>query len=378
MKKSLFLFFTTRILALFLMPVILSDTGYYVILAKKMFHGGIPYIDFPFEYPPLAILPIYLPGIIGPESYRFWFMSLALIFDFMVFWEITKKSSHSFFYVVLSALCLPFLLERLDIFMIFPMIMAISCYQNKKFNQGLIWSTIGGWFKLIPFITYIGTFNYKNNFWRTQVKIILLNFVLLTLFSMLFYSNMFDFLKYHTDRPFQVESVVSSFVLVSAPLLGFKYEIVNSFGSQNVIFPGMEIFLKLTSFLIFVSFGWLIYFYNKHKAHINLYDATSLFIFFLLIFSKVLSDQFFIWPLAFLFLGCLVKSMNRFDKAALTLIYLITCILFINYWSVVEKSGGIWHWFLFLKNILLVYIAAKSIFIIRKQTRTALGDHSRL
>jgi len=371
MKKNLFLFLLTRIFAIFFMSAILSDTYYYVTLAQKMFQGAIPYIDFPFEYPPFAIFPIYLSGVISTESYRLWFMLLAFIFDFFIFWEIYKRKNHVLFYVILSSLCLPFLLERLDIFMVFPMVMALGCYQRNKFNQGLIWSTIGGWFKLIPFITYIGTFKDKENFGRTMVKIILLNFLILTIFSMSFYSNMFDFLKYHLDRPFQIESVVSSFVLIFAQVFGFKIEIVNSFGSQNILFNGMNLLLKLSFFLTLASFGWLIYFFNKNKNQLNLFDVTSIFILFLLLFSKVLSDQFFVWPLAFLFLGNLIKQMNLLDKIILTAIYFITCFLFVNYWSVIEK-GGIWHWILFLKNILLIYITVKSIIILNKKSENGI------
>jgi len=301
---------------------------------------------------------------------------MAFIFDCLLFWEILKRNQNATFYVFLSAFLLPFSLERLDIIMIFPMIMAIINYQKKEFNKGLIWSTVGGWFKLIPFISYIGTFNHKGQFLRTQIKIILLNLFFLTIFSMSFYSNMFDFLKYHIGRPFQVESVVASFVFISSMLFGTSIKIVNSFGSQNVLFSTMNSLLSLATYFLVASFAFLIYFYNKHKDKIDLFDIVSLFIFCLMIFSKVLSDQFFIWPLACLFLGTIIKNMNRFDKIVLSIVYLFTCLIFVNYWSFIEK-GGIWHWILFFKNISLIYIAIKSFLIIKKQTRMALGDHSR-
>lgn len=376
MKKSIILFILTRLFAIFFMSAILSDTHYYLSLAEKMFNGAVPYIDFPFEYPPFALFAIYLPGVISTDNYRLCFMLMALIFDCLIFWEVLKRNQCPIFYVFLSACLLPFSLERLDIIMIFPMIMAIMNYQQIEFNKAIVWSTVGGWFKLIPFISYIGTFNHKGQFLRTQIKIILLNLVLLTIFSMSFYSNMFDFLKYHVNRPFQVESVAASFVFVSSMLFGTSSEIVNSFGSQNVLFTTMETFLSLATYFLIASFAFLIYFYNKHKEKINLFDIMSLFIFCLLIFSKVLSDQFFIWPLACLFLGTIIKNMNKFDKFILSIVYLFTCLIFVNYWSFIGK-GGIWYWILFLKNISLIYIAIKSFCIINKQTRMVLGDHPR-
>lgn len=368
-KYAIALFLITRIFALFFMPQILSDTIYYATLAQKMLRGFIPYIDYTFEYPPLSIIPIYLPGLISLEHYRMIFMILALIVDCFIFWKILKESKNALFYVFLSSFLMPFYFERIDIFMILPMIYAVHNYTLGKNNTGIFWSTIAGWLKLIPFITYIGIFKDFKNFPRSLTKIIILNLLVLTICSLLFYGNMLDFLKYHLNRPFQIESVAISVFFALSYIFDISFTKVTSFGSQNIEFLHQEYFLKGTSITLFFIFCWLSYFYYKHKSRINLYDLTSVFILFLMIFSKVLSDQFFIWPLALIFLGSSIHKMNFFDKAVLALAYLGTGFLFINYTTLI-KTFGIWPLLLILKNACLVYITFRLFYLLKKQTRT--------
>ena len=368
MKKHLPLafFLASRIFAIFFMSAILSDTIYYSSLAQKMFTGAVPYIDFTFEYPPFAIFPIYLPGVLSITSYRFWFMCLAFVFDLAIFWEIKKRNTDLLLYVLLSSFLLPFSLERLDIFMILPIVLAIVAYQKKEFIKGAIYSTLGGWLKLIPFITYIGLWNDKN-FSRTITKTILINLVILTICSISFYSNMFDFLKYHLDRPFQVESVMASFVFGASKILSMPFSIVNSFGSQNILFNYNELVLKLFTILLFVFFGYLLVFYFKHKSKLNLFDMITTLMFTLMIFSKVLSDQYFLWPLALIFLGYSITKMNLIDKFFLGFIYLSTCLIFINYWDFIAGRGP-WQVLLFLKNLCLIVFTLRSYKLLKAQT----------
>ncbi|MBC7713333.1 MAG: hypothetical protein H7177_08340 [Rhizobacter sp.] len=371
MKKHLplSLFLLTRIFAIFFMAAILSDTIYYSFLAQKMFTGAVPYIDFPFEYPPFAIFPIYLPGVISTESYRLWFMLLAFTFDFAVFWQIKKQGHELLLYVVLSSLLLPFSLERLDIFMVLPIVMSIIAYQKQEFTKGAVYSTIGGWLKLIPFITYIGMWNNKKDFSRSLVKAFILNCIILTICSISFYSNMFDFLKYHLNRPFQVESVMSSIVMGFSKIFSIPFSIVNSFGSQNILFNYNEIFLKLFSILLFVSFGYLLVFYYKNKSRVNLFDMMTTLLLTLMVFSKVLSDQYFLWPVALIFLGHSITQMNRLDKTILGFIYLSTCLIFVNYWDFIAGKD-FWQTLLFFKNLGLIFILWRSFKLLKDQTAT--------
>jgi Glycosyltransferase family 87 len=52
----------------------LSDTFYYLSIAVRVAHGAWPYVDFPFEYPPLALPFFLLPSADGTvAAYEYWF-----------------------------------------------------------------------------------------------------------------------------------------------------------------------------------------------------------------------------------------------------------------------------------------------------------------
>jgi len=52
----------------------LSDTFYYLGVAVRATHGAWPYVDFPFEYPPLALPFLLLPPADGTvAAYDYWF-----------------------------------------------------------------------------------------------------------------------------------------------------------------------------------------------------------------------------------------------------------------------------------------------------------------
>ena len=52
----------------------LSDTFYYLEIAVRVAHGAWPYVDFPFEYPPLALPFFLLPPADGTvAAYEDWF-----------------------------------------------------------------------------------------------------------------------------------------------------------------------------------------------------------------------------------------------------------------------------------------------------------------
>lgn len=52
----------------------LSDTFYYLEIAVRVAYGRWPYVDFPFEYPPLALPFLLLPPADGTvATYDFWF-----------------------------------------------------------------------------------------------------------------------------------------------------------------------------------------------------------------------------------------------------------------------------------------------------------------
>ena len=102
MSKNLMLLLAiiVQVFILFCTPSINSDLWYYFDLSQKMVSGLLPYVDFKFEYPPLAILPIWIPGIFKADAqgyiFLFRFIFCAFNIGFLLF--INQKLTNHLFY----------------------------------------------------------------------------------------------------------------------------------------------------------------------------------------------------------------------------------------------------------------------------------------
>jgi hypothetical protein len=57
-----------------------SDTPYYLAISERIAHGLWPYIDFPFEYPPLTLLFVGLSPTLGSvAAYDRWFSAVMIV-----------------------------------------------------------------------------------------------------------------------------------------------------------------------------------------------------------------------------------------------------------------------------------------------------------
>lgn len=78
-------FFLSRVLIIFYLAPYLSDVHYYQWISSLLSSGKIPYINFNFEYPPLSLIPIYLPDIVTQKTSSSNFHFYRTIFHLFIF-----------------------------------------------------------------------------------------------------------------------------------------------------------------------------------------------------------------------------------------------------------------------------------------------------
>ena len=80
-------FVVTRLIALFFSFPCVTDVPNYLALFSKIKIGLIPYLQVPFEYPPLTLIPIYFPRLFGAFDFASYYLSFAFflfIVDFLL------------------------------------------------------------------------------------------------------------------------------------------------------------------------------------------------------------------------------------------------------------------------------------------------------
>jgi hypothetical protein len=337
-------------------PSINSDLWYYFDLSKKMVSGLMPYVDFKFEYPPLAILPIWIPAIFKRNTegyfllYRFIFCCSSI--SFLVFFS-QKFEKHIFrnrffiLYSLISLLMAPLLYDRLDL--IFGFILFGSLYLARE--KSLFWTLLGIPYKLISLIFLpfyaVSFFQNKNLNLKEFFKWCVIPIgILLGLILLLFQLKFLDFLSYHHTRGIQIESTWATLHFLLQKLSNQNLVMEYSFGAQHLkeVSPWIT-FLANYAVIGFLSLLLIIFYFKKNSLPDILLSALLVF----LCFSKVLSPQYFIW-----FIPLLIYFIE--EKIQLTIFVLITGIsgyIFIQYGELMAQAPWAW-WSLSLRNVALV------------------------
>ncbi len=362
MSKNLMLLLTIiiQIIILFYTPSINSDLWYYFDLSQKMVSGLLPYVDFTFEYPPLAILPIWIPGIFKSDAhgYIFLFRCIFCLFNISFLIFISKKiTTHLFynffykrfliFYSLLSILMAPLIYDRLDL--VFGFILFGSLfYANEK---SLFWTLFGIPYKLIsaiflPFYGFAFLQNRKLNLKELFKWCVLPIGVLLAIILYLFQFKFLSFLSYHHLRGIQIESTWATLHFLIQRFNDQKMIIEYTFGAQHLKdVAGWIVILANYSVIVFLSLLLMIYYFKKNPPSEIFLTALLVFI----CFSKVLSPQYFIWliPLLIFFIE------EKIQLALFVLIAALSNYVFVYYGELMAQAPWAW-WSISLRNLALV------------------------
>jgi succinate dehydrogenase hydrophobic anchor subunit len=165
-------------------------------------------------------------------------------------------------------------------------------------------------------------------------------------FAVMSPSGTWELAKYHLDRPLQVESLGSAYLLGLHAIAGIRVSIEDSFGSQGLDGSGPAIISVLSTVVligVLVAIAWTLWL-GLHRARGPgdarlLVAASAATIAALLVGGKVLSPQFMVWLLPF---GFVVAG--RFGPAAAVLTasaMLVTLAYFPRqYWDLVALDTG--------------------------------------
>lgn len=367
MNKNLVLFLAifSKVVILFLLPSIISDLGYYYVQSVKILSGLIPYTQFKFEYPPLAILPIWLPGLFSKyfmelnessyyKFYRFIFFTIDIGLLFYLKSRFENKPHFNRLILAITLISLPLaplLYDRLDLLFGVILFGSMICVYDGKKMQGMSFAIFGIPFKLISliFIPFFGlSFLSKRDFnLKSFLKWIGIPAALLLL-GLLFYFRLdfLDFLKYHHNRGIQIESTWASIEFLMQKFNGGIIQPEYNYGAQHLKDVSTTL-VFLANYTVIAMLGILFFMFIFLNINLNQMLLTSMVVF--ITFGKVLSPQFLIWfiPLIFFFVD------SKKEVIIFGLISLLTGPVIFNYGAFINQAPWAW-WSIALRNLLLL------------------------
>jgi hypothetical protein len=350
------------------------DTPVYQRYGDAMVDGQVPYLDFSVEYPPAA-LPVFLLPAIGDRHderiYRRNFERLMVLCGLLAIGGLVIALSSlragperlfaALGFAALAPLALgSVILTRFDLWPTALLMLGLAAVLAGRRRTGLGVLGVAAAAKIFPLVVVPPALAYV---WRRYgrrealvcaaifagvIAIIFLPFVRLSP------GGVWDSLQRQADRPLQIESLASSFLLVAHQFGAWTVHLNLSHGSQNQggsLADALAAIQSVVQALVVIAL-WIAFARGPATPErLVRYSAASVAAF--IAFGKVLSPQFLIWLLP---LVPLVRGRRGLAASAVLAVALVLTQLWFpyRYWRLALHQDSIASWLVFARDLVLV------------------------
>lgn len=358
-----------------------NDLHLYYESSLRLFQGQIPYRDFPFEYPPLALLPMVLPQLITlgqPLSFQS-YMGLFLLENAilstlvaLILLQFLRYSQLSYrprwvlsIYLLFIIINAPLLPWRYDLFPALLTLLALLCVVVDRPTLAGLWLGCGITAKIYPIvlIPIFSAYYLAGRKYHELLRLLLATIgttcLIILPFWLLAPGKILSFVQYHKLRGLQIETVPAGIISLAHIFRLTQVKQVYNYGANHLVSPLADSILKLQPFVFLTTFLIVIvcclsrFQYERANTSVIAIESLVTYIFIALltftITNKVFSTQYMIWLLPF------APLLPRPQAAWMTAIFTLTTLLFPLYFydSLVDlHPAGVL--LLNLRNLLVV------------------------
>ena len=354
------------------------DTPVYQRHAERMLDGQVPYRDFRVEYPP-ASLPIFLVPALGHRhdevGYRRAFERLMAFCGLltvagaalclMALRAEPERVFAALAFVALAPLALgSVILTRFDLWPTALMMLALAAVLAGRVRLGLGGLGLAAAAKIFPAVLVTPAIAYV---WRRRGRreaIVCASVFALVLvacflpFVVLSPGGVWDSLHRQADRPLQIESLGSAFLLAAHHLWGYGITLNLSHGSQNQGGSLPDALAAVQSVVQAAAVvGLWIAFARGPATQERLVRYSAACVAAFVAFGKVLSPQFLIWliPLVPLVRG----RRGLVASGVLALALVVTQLWFpFRYWDLALRFDERASWLVLARDLTLIVLVA--------------------
>ena len=339
---------------------------------ESMARGLLPYRDFPVEYPPLALLPIAAVG----HADDFW--AYAHAFAWLMFWTSMlcamvialaaygseRRATKGYVagaYFALSVLAIGALVgNRYDIVVALVLAVAALLLERRRWEWAAFALGVGFALKIVPVILLPLVLILAPGI-RRKLKSLgafLVSGVspFLWVVAVSGIDGVTYMVRYHLLRPLEIESVTASPFLFAATFGGVPAQIGTAFGSQTLVMTGTDLASSVATVGLVLAVGWMYWLAHVRRDSLRANPRRIVFaalavVFASLVFSKVLSPQYFIWAMPLIALA----TAERPTSGVLPLLMLLlTHLLFPANYPALTRFESFPVLVLVARNILLL------------------------
>lgn len=335
-----------------------------------------PYNDFFFIYPPIAIIPIWLPGIIAKNIFSYEIMfQLEMAFFGIISLYLLYKISQLFYsqQEIIKKIIIFFLLflifsiliyNRIDIFITAINLASIYFLFKENFLLSSLFLSFSIWIKFYPviFIPLFFFFVFKNYkfkkalFWSGSFFLIFLLILLIFIFNFSFSKSEFYTFFFHLKRPLHVESLYGGILLLleKIKITNLEFVIKNDSYGWDLYGTNLLNILPLAGSILMIfilGISILKIIKNIKFTKENFLKFYTLFTLLFIILNKVFSPQYLIWLLPFVPLVFDKKEIKIF-----ALVCLLTILIYPLFYKELIEKNIILILILNIRNLILLFL----------------------
>lgn len=323
----------------------ISDVPTYEAAYEQISDGQVPYADFDLEYPPLAAGLFWLAGAL-PGPYAAGFSALMLVCLCATALGVlalartlgldTRRQVLASGAVAVSPLLLGNLLVETRFDLALAALLAWTLWAAAAGRFRLMWGLLAAatLIKLVPLALVPVLLIWQRH--RASIRAAIAGLagclavvaLVVAPFAAASPSGTWDLVRYHLDRPLQIESTGSAYLLGLHALADIPITPESSFGSQGLSGTGPSVIAGISTAVLIALLGaiaWTLWIGLRRARPPGdarlLVAASAATIVALLIAGKVLSPQFLVWllPVAFLVVGRYGSAAFAITVAAMLL-----------------------------------------------------------
>ena len=366
------------------------DTPVYQRYGDAMLDGQVPYADFRVEYPPVA-LPVFVLPAIGDRhdeaTYRRNFERLMVVCGLLAvagtalalgaLYASPERLFAALGFVVLAPLALgSVILTRFDLWPTALLVLGLAAVLAERRRIGLGVLGLAAAAKIFPAVVVPPALIYIwRRYGRTEGIACAIVFALVVAacfipFLWVSPGGVWDSLSRQADRPLQIESLGSSFLLVAHQLGAWTVHLNLSHGSQNQGGSFADAIAAIQSVLQAAALIGLWIVFARGAAtpeRLVRYSAACVAAFIAL--GKVLSPQFLIWLLP---LVPLVRGRRGIAASALLALVLVLTQLWFpyRYWRLALHQDAIASGLVLARDLVLLGLVAVLVMPRREPARS--------
>ncbi len=307
-----------------------NDLYVYSVFIAELKHG-VPYRDFGFEYPPLALLPIWLPSVAG-GSLETWFAVEMLLFA-LVAQEMLRRMAGpraAWLWVLMPVAVGAQVRTHFDLAPVAVLLGALWCLGSERPRWGFALLGVGTLVKLFPVLLAPVAFAWlwgRGRYDEARDGLLwCFGVIAVGVLPFLVMGGLPSMLRFHLDRPIQIESTPASllFGLGGSYVTGTDAH-PDDFRSNGLDGGHAGLILALCTLLMVTVIVVAILLAARNGSFDHLVACTVLVLLAFVGLGKVLSPQYMIWLAPF----AILLAHQRNHAAAL---WLLAALLLTQTW----------------------------------------------